>query len=140
MCCQTPHLRRSTRSPQGRNWRPEPPFSGHQSRRRRPISLESGCIWHPWFSVAILTANILRVRIVYTYTICFNSLLHTPTRVAEVLAGHEPAVPESQVADMRRYVEANRCPAKVRGTRLRPRLIEGDGREALLACRPSIAR
>ena len=34
---------------------------------------------------------------------------------------------------MRRYVEANRCPAKVRGTRLRPRLIEGDGREALLA-------
>ena len=34
---------------------------------------------------------------------------------------------------MQRYVEANRCPAKVRGTRLRPRLIEGDGREALLA-------
>ena len=29
-------------------------------------------------------------------------------RVAQILAGHEPAVPESRVADLRRYAEANR--------------------------------
>jgi hypothetical protein len=60
-------------------------------------------------------------------------LLRTPNRAAQNLTGHESAVPASRVADLRCHVEANRCLARVRGTRWRLRLIEGDCGEALLA-------